>query len=546
MTTRAVLYARVSKDDRRNATSSLEAQLSLTREYATEQGWQIISELAEDDRGAKGSSLDLPKLNEALDLARDGEFDILVTRELDRFARGLAKQLVIEREFKQAGVRVEYVLGDYPDTPEGNLNKLIRAVIAEFEAEKIKERMLRGRRNKVKAGHVMTHGAAPYGYQKESTKEGLVSLVINEETSQVVRMIFNWYVDGVSVNDIVRKLTAMNIPTPIDLKNKRGVVKKKRFGEWSKATIQYMLKNETYAGRWHYGKKSSSTSCNPPDYWIEVEVPSIVSEEIWLATMKQRKQNKALGKRNVKHDYLIRGLGICGHCGYKLQAHSNKYTSSIRTTRYFYYRCPVRSYALHYSHTDCDLPHFKADDVDIAVWNAIQVFLTDTEKLKEGREKLHVEQMKKNAPLIERLEVVEELIQENQAQLNRLLDLFLTGDFPEELLIERKGRLTSTIESLEKEQSTLAFQIDNTITEENYRDFEEFTNQVAQGIEKASGNFEFRRTLIEKLGIQVTFAYENGEKILYVRCELGLDASLVLPSNTRFACQGAAGRRARG
>ena len=535
MTKRVILYARVSKDDRRNATSSLEAQLDLTREYAAERGWQIIAELAEDDRGAKGSSFDLPKLNESLDMARAGEFDVLVTRELDRFARGLAKQLVIEREFKQAGVQVEYVLGDYPDTPEGNLNKLIRAVIAEFEAAKIKERMLRGRRNKVRAGHVMTHGSAPYGYKKVETNEGYVALAIEEDAGLVVRLIFNWYVEGVSVNEIVRKLTAMNIPTPTDIKNMRGVKKKKRYGEWSKSTVHYILKNETYAGRWYYGKKGSSTIRNPIDYWIKVEVPPIIEEEVWLAAMERRERNKALAKRNVQHDYLIRGLGICGHCGYKMQAHSYKYTSSIRTSRYFYYRCPVRSHPMHYSHINCNLPNFRAGVVDTAVWGVIRSFLTDTQKLKEGRENLHAEQMKKNAPLFERLEVVEELIQDNQAQLKRLLDLYLSDEFPKEILTERKERLKSTIQSLEKEYATLTSQIESTLTEENFRDLEEFTSHVAQGIEKAEKDFALRRKIVEMLGVQVTFAYENEEKVLYIRCELGLEASLILSSNTRFA-----------
>jgi DNA invertase Pin-like site-specific DNA recombinase len=60
-----------------------------------------VAELAEDDRGASGADWDLPKLNEALDMARENGFDVLVTRELDRFASPLAKQLVVESEFKR-------------------------------------------------------------------------------------------------------------------------------------------------------------------------------------------------------------------------------------------------------------------------------------------------------------------------------------------------------------------------------------------------------------------------------------------------------------
>ena len=93
---RAVIYARVSSDDRDKGNRNLDGQLELGREYAIEQGWEIVAELAEDDRGASGASLDLEQLNNAIDLAASGGFDVLVVREIDRLSRRLAKQLVVE------------------------------------------------------------------------------------------------------------------------------------------------------------------------------------------------------------------------------------------------------------------------------------------------------------------------------------------------------------------------------------------------------------------------------------------------------------------
>ena len=87
MAKRAVLYARVSGDDRGKDGRNLKSQLDMCREYALAKGYTIIAELAEDDRGARGASFDLEQLSRALDMARAGEFDVLVVRELDRFAR---------------------------------------------------------------------------------------------------------------------------------------------------------------------------------------------------------------------------------------------------------------------------------------------------------------------------------------------------------------------------------------------------------------------------------------------------------------------------
>ena len=72
MSKRAVLYARVSSDDTGKDGRNLKGQLDMCREYAEKHGWPVIAELAEDDRGASGAAMDLPKLNEVFDMAENG------------------------------------------------------------------------------------------------------------------------------------------------------------------------------------------------------------------------------------------------------------------------------------------------------------------------------------------------------------------------------------------------------------------------------------------------------------------------------------------
>ena len=129
-------------------------------------------------------------------MAHAGELDVLVVREVDRLSRSLAKQLIVEEELKRCDVQIDYVLGDYPDTPEGRLNKHIRATIAEYEREKINERMKRGRLLKVKAGSTMFNGNPPYGYREVQDDDGNWELVIVPEQGQIVELIFTWYVHG--------------------------------------------------------------------------------------------------------------------------------------------------------------------------------------------------------------------------------------------------------------------------------------------------------------------------------------------------------------
>lgn len=215
MSKKAVLYARVSGDDRQNATSSIDGQLALCREYAQKCGYSIVAELAEDDRRpTSGASWNLAQLNRALEMARAGEYDVLIARELDRLARNLAKQLVIEEQLLGYGITVEYVFGDYANTPEGQLNKQIRAVIAEYEREKIKQRMVGGRRRKVAEGEVIVHGNPPYGYRLVEI-DGRSMLEVVEETAQVIRMIFDWFtLDCLGTSAIAKKLNNLGISAP--------------------------------------------------------------------------------------------------------------------------------------------------------------------------------------------------------------------------------------------------------------------------------------------------------------------------------------------
>jgi DNA invertase Pin-like site-specific DNA recombinase len=89
---RAILLGRTSYDDRDTDGRNLQGQLDECREYALKKGYVIVAELAEDVRGVSGAILYTPKLTEALEMVRNDQADVLVLREMDRFARGLAKR----------------------------------------------------------------------------------------------------------------------------------------------------------------------------------------------------------------------------------------------------------------------------------------------------------------------------------------------------------------------------------------------------------------------------------------------------------------------
>jgi site-specific DNA recombinase len=522
---RAVLYARVSRDDRGEDNRNLTGQFEMCREYAQQHGWQITAELAEDDRGASGAEIDLPELNRIRDMAAAGEFDVLVVREIDRLSRNLAKQLIVEQELRRDGVQIQYAIGEYPDTPEGRLNKHIKATIAEYEREKIAERTTRARRQKVKAGHVIVHGRPPYGYRLAEV-DGKRTLAIHEPEARVVRLIYQWYTVGdgdsspMSIRAIVYKLRDL------------GACREGR--RWSKSTVQRILSSETYAGTWYYGKyghRNGKRVSNPESHWLSVEVPATVSRETWAAAQQRRHANKQDSRRNVKYQYLLSKRLFCAHCRCRMHGVGNHSGGSEKL--YLYYRCPAARGYVDYARTCDNKLYYSVSRVDTAVWVWIKSFLTDTVALAGGLKEEQAEREKRNKPLRERLVVIDDLLADNRCQLERLLDLYLSGDFPRDVLTERQERLRKTIAALGRERAGLTSQLmAQTLTDEQVQTITEFARKVALGLEEADASFEARRRVVELLDVQAELAVEEGQKVLYARCVLGEDVLCIASTSS--------------
>ena len=519
MTLRAITYARVSGDDRGKDGRNLAGQLAMCQEYALNRGYTIVAELAEDDRGASGASFELEQLGKVLEFARDRAFDILVVREVDRLSRNLAKQLIVEEWLKREGVAIEYVIGEYADTPEGNLMKHVRAVVAEYEREKIRERIERGKRLKVKAGSVMTNGVTrpPYGYSVKAV-DNIWVLEIFEPEARIVHMIFNWYAYGdedgqpVSFREIARRLTKMKVPTRLDTNPKQGGHKKRGYGEWSKGQLSNILASEVYKGIWTYGKQQSNRGESEYEP-IHVNVPAIVDEETWQLVQERREFNKKEATAHRKSLYLLSGRMRCGRCGTSFNGEANA------ANGYRYYRC----FAVHKGDVahHCNIPSFRVDAVDPVVWDWITRLLTDPQVLEEGLSTRLTINEKESEPLQQRLSIAEDMLRDNQEQLTRLLDLYVAGDFPKDILVDRKRRLEESIKALEKERANIISMLEKrTLTPKQIKNIYGFAERIGKGLQLAETDPGYKREIIEALDVRAIFAVEHGQKVVYVQCVL--------------------------
>ena len=513
---RAVIYARVSSDEQTKG-YSLQTQIEACRRYAEEHGMTVAEVFTDDFTGTK---MDRPGLDALRDLLARDSIGAVIVFDLDRLARKAIYQMLLEEEFRKAGARTYYVRGDYDDSDEGRLQKQIRAAIAEFERAKILERSKRGLRGKARSGYVVVGARPPYGYRLRSEPHK-AWLVVDEDEARVVRLIFRWYVYGdgengpLSIRAIARKLTELHIPTRGD--KAEHVWKSKPRCVWQPAVVAKILRNETYTGVWHYnkwdfthGRKQKRRST---EEWIAVPVPAIIERDLWEAAQKRLALNKRFAPRNTRWPYLLQHRLTCLACGYAVSPFTKVRPNGHATS---YYRCNAAIGNV--VGRRCGMPSFRADQLEPAVWGWVADLLLHPDQLAEGLRARQAEAEEEAKALRDRLGLVEKSIADHDRQIEKLLDLYLSGDdFPKELLTQRKKELVKAREELEEERATLARALEAaTVSDAAIEEVEAFCRQVREGLEHAT--FEDKRRIIELLDVRGQLAVEDGQKVVYVSC----------------------------
>jgi site-specific DNA recombinase len=257
----------------------------------------------------------------------------------------------------------------------------IEGVFAEYERERIRERMMRGRARKAKQGKVVGHGQPPYGY---SFANGAFTIVADE--AKVIQMIFRWYISGDDAGlrlapfAIAHRLSIMQVPTPGAA---RLEYRKHKPGIWAKATVVKILANETYAGTLYYRKHRYSDGLRigkrDSAEQIAIPVPPIIDRDTWEEAKQRKQKNSALSPRNRIRQYLLSGRITC-RCG----RHMSGCTNTSRKVPKSYYKCPAREE--HHARLEavrCSQQRLKAPWLDNLVWQFVLDMMGERARFKQ-------------------------------------------------------------------------------------------------------------------------------------------------------------------
>jgi len=302
--------------------------------------------------------------------------------------------VILTQEIERHRVALETVTEDVDNSELGKLITYIRGYASKLEAEKIRERTLRGKRAKALEGKIPHGGFAKlYGYDYDKVTK---KRIVNETETYWVKQIFEWLVtEGLSTNAITYRLRDLKAPT-------------KRSRYWNRSSVIEILKNPAYTGRTYAFTFFQGTNRRKPQSeWIEIPgaTPAIITEELFEAAQTQLQLNHEKSKRNTKQQYLLRSHLYCRQCGHAYCGHVD------RTIRY--YRCPGKL-RITAPVNRCANKNWRADKIETLVWEKIETVLDNPDFIVTA-----IEKQRDDANNIDTLEPELQMVEKQLRALDR-------------------------------------------------------------------------------------------------------------------------------
>lgn len=486
MRKRAAIYARVSSDPQRE-NYSLPTQVAACRAYASQRNYRIVDIFQE---AHTGTALERPLLAKVLRLAADGQIDVVVVHDLDRFTRIPEHLAILELEFEAAGALVEYVLGDFADSDEGQLSKRLKAIIARHELVQRTERTERGKYARAADGAILPTGRrAPYGYRYTPDRR---SYVVDEGESAVVRSMYAWLLAGLTVYQIADRLTQTGVPRP------GGEI-----AGWHPSTVKRMLRSSTYCGLWRFGgrsgrRRSDQHQAPPP---VDVPVPALVDAATWQAAQARLDQAR---RSPSPRFYPLSGLVVC-RCG-------RAWVGRSKPDGTAYYRCPTiqeRSRG-----KACTMPGgIRSERLEAAVWGAAERLLLHPEMVRAAYDRQVSAVQARSSDLTQRLAASMAASVQVERRLAGLLERFLDGQVAAGAFTADKEALVGEQETLTAEIARLRSELAQRLPADPAPSWEEVLHSVASGL--ASLDDAMRRHVLQKMGVRVTVLRQNLARVSF-------------------------------
>lgn len=428
----AALYARYSSDNQRD--ESAEAQIRAGEEYAKRNNIKIVKIYV--DRAKSATSDKRPEFQQMIKDSALGIFDTVIVHKLDRFSRDKYDSAVYKKRLNTNGVKLISIIENLDGSPESLILESVIEGMAQYYSANLAREVMKGMKE---SGYQCRHlgGQPPLGYDVTLEKK----YAINESEAEIVRAIFDMYVNGYSYAKI------------IDYLNEKGY-RTKTGNTFGKNSIYSILDNEKYSGVYIFNKSSKKDAFGKRNSHLlkdESEVikidggmPAIVSKETFEKAREMMvARKKAPGTNKAKESYLLSGLIFCGECGSAMQGNRR---NSKNKPRYVSYRCGSRL-----RKRDCNNKEIRKEYIEEFVLSELEKNILNDKAIPILVEKVnkHIqEQSESNQTIIEN---AKKELDNVDKQINNIVSAIAQGFAYDEFKIkmeelkDRKTKLESTL-----------------------------------------------------------------------------------------------------
>lgn len=383
------IYARLSvensgKDDDGN---SLQNQIAVCKDYLDGCPYLRLEEVYSDN-GRTGTVFDRPAWNRLMEDVRTGNIQCIVVRDLSRFGRDYVETgNYLEKIFPALGTRFisvkenfdNFTSGGSVDSLSVSLQNLVNAIYSRDISKKVSTAL----RAQMETGSFRNRNL-PYGYLWNEDK---TAYVVDEEAAAVVRQIFEWKRQEVSVYAIIDRLKAAGVESPERHKRRVGT----RSGDniqgegWCPSTIRGILQNRAYIGELICGMtekalyKGMKKHFTEKDNWIIVADahPPIVSLADFEAAERQMREDSTHRAERMEWSADIRagmidlfdGKIFCADCGKRMYYKRQRICGCKNVTFRGIYDCSTH---VRRGHDTCFNHSIRQDALNEKVFNIIR------------------------------------------------------------------------------------------------------------------------------------------------------------------------------
>lgn len=313
-------YCRVSTD-KSDQLNSLETQKEFFLEYTKRTGDNLIKLYA--DEGISGTKIKNRKeFQRMLVDAEKGLFDMVVVKDISRFARNTVDLLQSVRRLKSLGIETQFLTANMTSMGNSEFVLTIFGALAQEESANTSKRIKFGKKMNAEKGRVPN---IVFGYDK--TIGDYFNLSINENEAKAIRQIFRWYTEeGYGGSKIANML------------NERGI-KTKRGNNWSQNSVCRILTNEIYTGKIINGKEeiadflTGQRKEKDESEWLVTIRPElrIIEDEVFDKAqdiLKGRHDSFKITHERQSNKYLFSTLIKCKECGWSFRRTVRQYKNT--------------------------------------------------------------------------------------------------------------------------------------------------------------------------------------------------------------------------